>query len=213
MKNFAKMAACAALALTCIASSALAESAFDATKLINVISREDGSGTRGAFIELTGVQQEVDGQDVDMTTVDAQITNNTAVMLTTVAGDTYAIGYVSLGSLSDDVKAVNVEGVEATVDWLASARVDGAVQGLQQLCHEAEEDTCAILERKLSLSDHEKRVLRKFVHAGMKRLVRSPILTLKGLRDEEEQETYMRAVERLFCLEEEPPAGREGGGV
>lgn len=90
MKNFAKMAACAALALTCIASSALAESAFDATKLINVISREDGSGTRGAFIELTGVQQEVDGQDVDMTTVDAQITNNTAVMLTTVAGDTYA---------------------------------------------------------------------------------------------------------------------------
>ena len=119
MKNFAKMAACAALALTCIASSALAESAFDATKLINVISREDGSGTRGAFIELTGVQQEVDGQDVDMTTVDAQITNNTAVMLTTVAGDTYAIGYVSLGSLSDDVKAVNVEGVEATVDTVA----------------------------------------------------------------------------------------------
>ena len=115
--------------------------------------------------------------------------------------------------LEQQGRAILEDGVEATVDWLASARVDGAVQGLQQLCHEAEEDTCAILERKLSLSDHEKRVLRKFVHAGMKRLVRSPILTLKGLRDEEEQETYMKAVERLFRLEEEPPAGREGGGV
>ena len=117
MKKFAKVAACAALVLTCIASAACAE--FDAGKSINVISREDGSGTRGAFIELTGVEQKVDGQKVDMTTVDAQITNNTAVMIATVAGDSYAIGYVSLGSMNDTVKAVKVEGVEATAKTVA----------------------------------------------------------------------------------------------
>ncbi len=120
MNKFAKIAVSAALALTCIAGTAFAE--FDAGKSINVISREDGSGTRGAFIELTGVEQKVDDQKVDMTTVDAQITNNTSVMLTTVEGDTYAIGYVSLGSLSDEfkVKAVKVEGVEATAENVAN---------------------------------------------------------------------------------------------
>ena len=117
MKKFAKVAACAALALTCIASAACAD--FDANKSINVISREDGSGTRGAFIELTGVEQKVDGQKVDMTTVDAQITNNTAVMIATVGGDSYAIGYVSLGSMNDTVKAVKVEGVEASAQTVA----------------------------------------------------------------------------------------------
>ena len=86
---------------------------------ITVVSREDGSGTRGAFIELFGIEQEnEDGEDEDMTTTDAVITNNTQVMMTTVQGDTYAIGYCSLGSLSDDsgVKAVSIEGVEATTD-------------------------------------------------------------------------------------------------
>ena len=81
---------------------------------IDVISREDGSGTRGAFVELFGIQQEVDGEKVDMTTVDAQVTNNTSVMLTTVAGDEYAIGYVSLGSLDESVKALKIDGAEAT---------------------------------------------------------------------------------------------------
>lgn len=79
---------------------------------ITVVSREDGSGTRGAFIELTGV--EVDDQD--MTTAEAIITNSTEVMMTTVAGDENAIGYASMGSMNDTVKAVNVEGVEATAD-------------------------------------------------------------------------------------------------
>ena len=60
------------------------------------VSREDGSGTRGAFIELFGIEEEVDGEKVDMTTEGAQITNSTSVMMTTVAGDEYAIGYVSL---------------------------------------------------------------------------------------------------------------------
>ena len=112
MNKLVKAALAAALAITCIASCAFAE--FDAGKEIDVISREDGSGTRGAFIELTGVEQKIDGKKVDMTTEDAQITNSTAVMLSTVAGDPYAIGYVSLGSLNDSVKAVLVEGVEAT---------------------------------------------------------------------------------------------------
>ena len=112
MKNWMKRMLLGAAALCMMAGTALAD--FDAGKPIDVISREDGSGTRGAFIELTGVQQKIDGKKVDMTTEDAQITNNTAVMLSTVAGDQYAIGYISLGSLNDTVKAVQVEGVEAT---------------------------------------------------------------------------------------------------
>lgn len=63
---------------------------------IDVISREDGSGTRGAFVELFGIEEEKDGEKVDMTTQEASITNNTDVMLTTVAGDENSIGYVSL---------------------------------------------------------------------------------------------------------------------
>lgn len=77
---------------------------------ITVVSREDGSGTRGAFIELTGVKQD----DQDLTTVEAIITNSTEVMMTTVAGDENAIGYASMGSMNDTVKAVAVNGVEAT---------------------------------------------------------------------------------------------------
>jgi len=84
---------------------------------ISVISREEGSGTRGAFVELMGV---VDDDDNDITTVRAEITNSTSVMLTTVAGNPAAIGYVSLGSLSNDVKAVKVDGVEATTDNVKS---------------------------------------------------------------------------------------------
>lgn len=84
---------------------------------INVISREDGSGTRGAFIELFGIEEKNDaGEKVDMTTEDAQITNNTSVMMTTVAGDTSAIGYISLGSLNDTVKAVKIDGADASAE-------------------------------------------------------------------------------------------------
>lgn len=79
---------------------------------ITVVSREDGSGTRGAFIELTGVKQD----DQDLTTVEAIITNSTEVMMTTVAGDENAIGYASMGSMNDTVKAVKVNGVEATAE-------------------------------------------------------------------------------------------------
>ena len=84
---------------------------------ITVVSREDGSGTRGAFIELFGIETKNDaGEKVDNTTEDAEITNSTSVMMTTVADDEYAIGYISLGSLDDSVKAVKIDGAEATVD-------------------------------------------------------------------------------------------------
>ena len=69
---------------------------------INVISREEYSGTRGAFVELMGI---VDENDNDITTQTAEVTNSTSVMLSTVAQNEKAIGYVSLGSLSTDVKA------------------------------------------------------------------------------------------------------------
>ena len=89
----------------------------DFTGLISPISREDGSGTRGAFIELFGIEtKDADGNKIDNTTDMAEITNSTTVMLTTVQGNEYAIGYVSLGSLNDSVKAVNIDGAEATVD-------------------------------------------------------------------------------------------------
>ena len=88
---------------------------------ITVISREDGSGTRGAFIELFGIEVKNDaGEKVDMTTDDAEITNSTSVMMTSVAGNTEAIGYISLGSLNDTVKAVKIDGAEATVDNIKS---------------------------------------------------------------------------------------------
>lgn len=91
-------------------------------KLITVISREDGSGTRGAFIELFGIEQkDANGNKIDYTTVDADITNSTSVMMTSVAGNAGAIGYISLGSLNDSVKAVMIDGSEATVENIKSS--------------------------------------------------------------------------------------------
>lgn len=108
------------LAAAVIGTTAFASVASAASGTINVISREDGSGTRGAFIELFGIQEEKDGEKVDMTTEDASITNSTSVMMTTVAGDENAIGYISLGSLNDTVKAVKIDGAEATAENVAN---------------------------------------------------------------------------------------------
>lgn len=84
---------------------------------INVTSREDGSGTCGAFIELFGIEEkDSSGAKVDKTTASAAITNSTAVMMTTVANDKDAIGYISLGSVNDTVKAVKIDGAEASAD-------------------------------------------------------------------------------------------------
>lgn len=85
------------------------------SQTITVVSREDGSGTRGAFIELFGIEEkDASGKKVDNTTDDATITNSTEVMMTTVAGDEAAIGYTSLGVLNSSIKALKVDGAEAT---------------------------------------------------------------------------------------------------
>ena len=90
---------------------------FDSAKEISVISREEGSGTRGAFVELFGVEKkDANGEKVDYTTEEASVTNSTSVMLTSVAGNTYAIGYVSLGSLNSSVKALQIDGAAATAE-------------------------------------------------------------------------------------------------
>ena len=82
---------------------------------ITVISREEGSGTRGAFVELMGVETD----EGDMTTVDAEIANSTSLVQSTVAGNPNAIGYISLGSYdASAVKAVKVDGVEVSVDTI-----------------------------------------------------------------------------------------------
>ena len=92
-------------------------SVFALADEINVISREDGSGTRGAFVELFGIEQKnAEGKKVDYTTDECDITNSTSVMMTSVAGNDCAIGYISLGSLNDTVKALAIDGTEATVE-------------------------------------------------------------------------------------------------
>lgn len=94
---------------------------WDASNDISVVSREDGSGTRGAFIELFGVEEkDENGEKMDMTTEEAAITNSTSVMMNTVSGNEYAIGYISLASLDDSVKAVKIDGAEPTVENIKS---------------------------------------------------------------------------------------------
>lgn len=83
---------------------------------INVYSREKGSGTRGAFIELFGIEQKENGEKVDKTWSGAGISNSTAVMFQQVKGDKRGIGYVSLGSLNKDVKSLKIDGADATVE-------------------------------------------------------------------------------------------------
>ena len=118
MKKVAVMALAAVMATGMAVPTMAADMSSDP---ITVVSREDGSGTRGAFIELFGVEEkDADGNKVDNTTEEAEITNNTAVMMSTVAGDVDAIGYISLGSLNDSVKAVKIDGVEATAENIKS---------------------------------------------------------------------------------------------
>ena len=113
MKKFAGILLALVLALSVV-------SAFAGSEII-VISREEGSGTRGAFVELTGVEaKNADGVKEDMTYIEAIIESGTAAVITTVESTPTAIGYISLGSLNDTVKAVQVEGVDATVDNILS---------------------------------------------------------------------------------------------
>ncbi|MDL2254584.1 substrate-binding domain-containing protein [Ruminococcaceae bacterium OttesenSCG-928-I18] len=92
---------------------------FDATSPITVVSREDGSGTRGAFVELVGV---VNDEEEDMTVMEAVTVQSTSVVMTTVAGDPYGIGYISLGSLNETVKALEIDGVAPSVETVKDGR-------------------------------------------------------------------------------------------
>ncbi len=101
------------IALTVIlAVSAFAACSNDSTS-IYVISREDGSGTRSAFTELLGI---VDENENDATIGSAEKVTSTSTVISTVAGNKLAIGYISLGSLGDSVKAVSVDGVAPSVE-------------------------------------------------------------------------------------------------
>ena len=109
--------AAAALAVTMLAGCESSEGAQEAAGDITVITREDGSGTRGAFIELIGVEEtDADGNKTDKTTADAVTLRSTDAVLTQVKGNAAAIGYISLSSMNGDVKALSIEGVEPTVD-------------------------------------------------------------------------------------------------
>ena len=109
------------LSLALLAGTAVAAGEFDYAQDITVVSREEGSGTRGAFIELLGVEKKDEsGNKIDYTTEEAVITNSTNVMMTTVAGNEAAIGYSSMGSLNETVKALKVDGAEATVENIKS---------------------------------------------------------------------------------------------
>ena len=115
MKNYLKKIIASVVLLGSVCSL-FAAPKFNSKKAISVMSREDGSGTRGAFIELFGIEKkDSNGKKVDYTTDEAAITNSTAVMLTSVAGDRYAIGYVSLGSLNNSVKAVKIDGTVPSI--------------------------------------------------------------------------------------------------
>ena len=118
MKKFAAIFMCAALAVGALSgcsSNGNSSTADNSTagNPISVVTREDGSGTRGAFVELFGIE-DADGNDA--ITQSAEISNSTSVVMTTVAGNPDAIGYISLGSLNDTVKALEIDGVAATVE-------------------------------------------------------------------------------------------------
>lgn len=113
MKKKTAAVAMAAMMAACAGITAMAAAEGD----ITICSREDGSGTRGAFIELMGIEEtDADGNKADNTTEAAKITNSTSVMMSTVAGDVNAIGYISLGSLNDSVTALKIDGAEATAE-------------------------------------------------------------------------------------------------
>jgi phosphate transport system substrate-binding protein len=113
--SFFMVIASTALVMTGCAGGNKDNGEFNASRGISVVSRETGSGTRGAFIELFGIEEKgAAGNKEDKTTAEAAIASKTDIMLTNISTDDYAIGYVSLGSLNDSVKALKINGVEAT---------------------------------------------------------------------------------------------------
>ncbi|MBP2015475.1 substrate-binding domain-containing protein [Anaerococcus degeneri] len=137
----------------------------------SVVSREEGSGTRGAFIELVGIEEEVDGSKEDMTTQEAIVQNSTNGVMQTVSQDTEAIGYISLGSLNDTVKAVKIEGVEATEENIVNgtykisrpfnlafkeAEINDLAKDFLKFCLSEQAQTLTLEEGYVPLKDTEK---------------------------------------------------------
>ncbi len=113
MKKFIALALTALMLLTLAAGCGKTSE----SSAIYVVSREEGSGTRGAFIELFGIEQKNEaGEKIDHTVETAEVTDSTSVMMQTIAGNKAAIGYISLGSLNDTVKALQIDGVDATAE-------------------------------------------------------------------------------------------------
>lgn len=105
------------LGLTVLITGCQKQSGFNISNNVNVLSREDGSGTRGAFIELFGIEKKnTEGKKIDYTTEEAQITNSTSVMMTTISSDKYSIGYVSLGFINNSVKALKINEVIPSIE-------------------------------------------------------------------------------------------------
>lgn len=154
-KNIQKLAA--VVLSVAMMGSVLTGCGAGANSAITVVSREDGSGTRGAFTELLGIAVD----DVDNTVDTAEVTNSTSVMMTTVAGDENAIGYISLGSLDDSVKALKVDGVEATVENVKSGEYK--VARPFEICVSKEEEISDVAQDFIDyiLSDEGQKVIEE----------------------------------------------------
>ncbi len=139
MKKWIMLMTIMALLLGCLSACGSGNETGDTAQIpekpdteITVVSREEGSGTRGAFVELMGIEDE----NGDHTTLAAEISNSTSVVTQTVAGNPSAIGYISLGAINDAVKAVRVDGVEATVDNIKAGSY--AVSRPFEICYKEE---------------------------------------------------------------------------
>lgn len=159
-------------------AEAPAEDKEESTETVNqedydftVVSREEGSGTRGAFIELVGLEEEVDGAKEDMTTQEAIVQNSTNGVMQTVSQDAEAIGYISLGSLNDTVKALKIEGVEATEENIVNgtykisrpfnlafkeAEINDLAKDFLKFCLSEEAQALTLEEGYVPLKDTEK---------------------------------------------------------
>lgn len=137
----------------------------------SVVSREEGSGTRGAFIELVGLEEEVNGSKEDMTTQEAIVQNSTNGVMQTVSQDKEAIGYISLGSLNDTVKALKIEGVEATEENIVNGtykisrpfnlaykedKINDLAKDFLKFCLSEQAQTLTLEEGYVPLKDTEK---------------------------------------------------------
>lgn len=124
MKKIATLLVVAAMLASlaaCGSGSGTESGGFNTAAAINVVRREEGSGTHGAFIELLGIEvKDADGNKIDQTTLEADTVNSTSIVMSTVASNPNAIGYISMGSLNNSVKALNIDGAAPTPENVTS---------------------------------------------------------------------------------------------